>query len=256
MYQLGSDGSGGTCDCIGLIIGALRRAGEKWDGIHGSNYAARNEMQYLLPVTDAEELIVGDIVYKAKTSAMEGYALPSRYAKDPDRLDYYHVGVVTGVNPLVITHCTGPGIVRDTKLGKWSYRGWLHKVATMGDKEVQAVSQAPEQRKLTTGRAWVWAETGNKVKMRSKPSMADRTWWNIPTGSLVVIDSVQGDWCKIHFGDRTGYMMSKYLENTCKDNGGDSDQDMGLSSAGDKVTVTRAKLEELQRLVNALLNGG
>ena len=26
-YKLGHDGSDGTCDCIGLIIGAIRRAG-------------------------------------------------------------------------------------------------------------------------------------------------------------------------------------------------------------------------------------
>lgn len=29
------------CDCIGLIIGALKLAGVSWGGIHGSNYAAR-----------------------------------------------------------------------------------------------------------------------------------------------------------------------------------------------------------------------
>lgn len=31
-YRLGHDGSDGTCDCIGLIIGAIRRAGGTWDG--------------------------------------------------------------------------------------------------------------------------------------------------------------------------------------------------------------------------------
>ena len=37
------DGSDGYCDCIGLVIGAVRRMGLKWTGIHGSNWAARKE---------------------------------------------------------------------------------------------------------------------------------------------------------------------------------------------------------------------
>ena len=32
-----------------------------------------------------------------------GYALPERYKKGPDQRDYYHVGVVTAVEPLEIT---------------------------------------------------------------------------------------------------------------------------------------------------------
>ena len=42
-YRSGGSGKDGTCDCIGLIIGAIRRAGGSWPGTHGSNYAARYE---------------------------------------------------------------------------------------------------------------------------------------------------------------------------------------------------------------------
>ena len=31
-YKLGHDGSDGECDCIGLIIGAIRRSGGTWSG--------------------------------------------------------------------------------------------------------------------------------------------------------------------------------------------------------------------------------
>lgn len=37
-YEHGHDGSDGLCDCVGLIIGALRLAGIKYSGTHGSNY--------------------------------------------------------------------------------------------------------------------------------------------------------------------------------------------------------------------------
>ena len=91
-YKEGRDGSDGTCDCIGLIIGAIRRAGGSWTGIHGSNYAARYEMRELLPVMDAGELNLGEVVYKARMPGEVGYALPERYKNDPDQRDYYHVG--------------------------------------------------------------------------------------------------------------------------------------------------------------------
>ena len=87
VYQEGKDGSNGACDCIGLIIGAIRRAGGSWTGIHGSNYAARYEMRELLPVMDAGELCLGDVVYKARTPGQAGYDLPERYKNDPDNRD-------------------------------------------------------------------------------------------------------------------------------------------------------------------------
>ena len=63
-YQLGHDGSDGTCDCIGLIIGAIRRAGGKWTGTHGSNWAARNTMVSIGPVDEAP--FPGCLVYKRR----------------------------------------------------------------------------------------------------------------------------------------------------------------------------------------------
>ena len=46
-YEQGHDGSDGKCDCIGLIIGAVKLAGGSWPGTHGSNWAARNAMNTL-----------------------------------------------------------------------------------------------------------------------------------------------------------------------------------------------------------------
>ena len=48
-YRKGGSGFDGTCDCIGLIIGALALAGFKWPGVHGSNWAARNAMTQAWP---------------------------------------------------------------------------------------------------------------------------------------------------------------------------------------------------------------
>lgn len=128
QYKLGGDGSrNGECDCIGLIIGAVRLMGKNWDGIHGSNYAARYKTANLAPLTGAGVLAVGNIVYKARGPKEANYDLPVRYDSHPDKLDYYHVGVVTSVAPLEITHCTNTpgGIKRDSSPGKWKYYGEL-----------------------------------------------------------------------------------------------------------------------------------
>ena len=76
----------------------------KWPGIHGSNWAARNAMAWLKPVSCADDLAVGDVVYKAKAPGQAGYRLPDRYAAGPDLNDYYHVGVVRSISPLRIIH--------------------------------------------------------------------------------------------------------------------------------------------------------
>lgn len=243
-YKEGRDGSDGTCDCIGLIIGAIRRAGGAWNGIHGSNYAARYEMRELLPVMDAGELNLGDAVYKARMPGEVGYALPERYKNDPDQRDYYHVGVVTAVEPLEITHCTGPGIVRDTKLGKWTYRGRLEKVDYDGTEVVETMVQT----------ATVVAEKGDDVKMRSTPSQTDRLYWKVPVGDKVQVAYVEGEWAKVRHQGRTGYMMVEYLKMDAQEppTSGSSSG----STGGELITVQRAALQAVYEALGNLLQGG
>ena len=92
-YKKPGDGSNGVCDCIGLLIGAIRRMGLKWTGIHGSNYAARRETVGLSYISKVSELELGDAVYKAcdpdgtvRKACNAGkkkrkYDLPDRYKK-------------------------------------------------------------------------------------------------------------------------------------------------------------------------------
>ena len=244
VYRPGGDGSDGTCDCIGLVIGAIRRAGGSWTGTHGSNYAARYEMRELLPVTDAGELCLGDVVYKARTPGQAGYALPERYKKGPDQRDYYHVGVVTAVEPLEITHCTGPGIVRDTKLGKWTYRGRLEKVDYDGTEVVETMVQT----------ATVVADSGDDVKMRSTPSQTDGLYWKVPVGDKVQVAYVEGEWAKVRHQGRTGYMMVEYLEMDAQEPPA-SGSSSG-STGGELITIQRAALQAVYDALGSLLQGG
>ena len=242
-YKLGHDGSDGTCDCIGLIIGALNRCGVRWPGIHGSNWAARNAMAWLLPVSDASDLTVGDIVYKARRPGETGYSLPDRYAADPDRADYYHVGVVRSVSPLRIVHCTSPGgVTTDAKLGKWAYRGGL-----------SLIGEASDTGKVVTSMetATVTAESGSTVNLRREPhgALVDR----VPVGSVVQVMQVTGEpgaqWAQVDYRGKAGWMDVAFLQME----GGEAGTEATDSAADDGDLVTlRVPLAAAEQLMDAL----
>lgn len=198
-YKLGMDGRGGQCDCIGLIIGAIRLMGGVWNGTHGSNYAARNEMRNFGEIISENMLAVGDIVYKAKRPGQSGYDLPGAYDSHPDKNDYYHVGVVTKVNPLEITHCTSVsgGIKRDKSLGQWQYVGKLKKIqegAEMGEERTYKV-------------------IGGSLRMRTGPDISYPVILMIPDGSTVKAAEIaeNSGWMYCKYGGKSGYCMAKYL---------------------------------------------
>lgn len=199
-YQLGHDGSDGSCDCIGLIIGGIRRGGGCWQGTHGSNYAARFETNNLRPICSAADLAVGEIVFKAHEPTQSGYSLPDRYADHADQRDYYHAGVVTSTAPLTITHCTGPGIMTDKKLNKWNYHGWLSKVAQPAKGDEQTMSAQT---------ATVTAASGSTVNLRSSPNgtLVDR----LPVGAVVSVIEEKDGWVSVTYGEKTGWMMEQFL---------------------------------------------
>ena len=244
-YRLGGKADDGTCDCIGLIIGALDRCGVKWPGIHGSNWAARNAMAWLLPVSDASDLTVGDIVYKAKRPGETGYALPDRYAKDPDRSDYYHVGVVRSVDPLRIVHCTSPGgVVTDTKLGKWAYRGGLSLIGEAGD---------TGEEDIVMRTAVVVAESGSSVNLRREPhgALVDR----VPVDSVVQVVSYQpgAQWAQVAYQGKAGWMNVAFL----RLDGGTESTD-SADDDGEMVTlrVPRTAAEQLMDALSQTLGRG
>lgn len=124
-YRLGGTAQDGTCDCIGLVAGALERAGGRWTGICGTNWTARYKMKERFPAKK-EKLERGMLVFKSRKSTEK---LPARYKKggsayNGDTTDYYHVGVVREINPLLIVHCTTPTVKHAGSLSGWSWAGW------------------------------------------------------------------------------------------------------------------------------------
>lgn len=235
-YKQPGDGSDGTCDCIGLEIGAVRRMGLKWTGIHGSNYAARYQTINLEYIENISDLEAGDIVYKAadergivKLACSAGtkthaWKLPNRYKPggayhDGDLLDYYHVGIVRKVSPLRIKHMTSPRMKTDSNLsGGWNYRGKSRPIVE--EAERRAGQPVPEPEKKPTepvpsegSRAIVSAENNLPVKLRQYPDKNCRTWDKVACGTEVEIIEPGEEWARINCGRRKGwYMMAEYLD--------------------------------------------
>lgn len=133
-YALNHDGSDGKCDCIGMVKGAIRRGGGDATGLSGVNYAARYTIRNLQKIAGSAQLQVGQVVLKKREPGESGYNLPDKYRPGGkndtgDYRDYYHIGTVTRVYPLEITHMTSPKPKKDTSIGKWAFFGDLPQVA-------------------------------------------------------------------------------------------------------------------------------
>lgn len=253
-YRLGGDGSDGTCDCIGLIIGAIRRAGGRWPGTHGSNYAARFAVGGVMRNVNAAELEPGWIVFKAHGPMDEGYDLPDKYRPGGaeytgDVMDYYHVGVVTSIEPLNITHCTESGSVNgvtvDTRQGDWRYAA----LCTMVDySDSDGGGEDMKER-----RAVVVSGDGNPVKLRPTPSTDKPYLAKVPVGTQVeVMQDAQG-WAQVRLpSGQVGYMMTKFLAFEGAEDVPESGQDEPSGETFEAEVLDR--LAGIQRTLDAVLD--
>lgn len=208
-YRTGGDGSDGTCDCIGMCRGALKRGGaEDVKGMGGTNYAARHTILDLRKITSSAELKPGDVVLKIRDKDDKNMPLPGQYRKGGNdysaawgETNFTHIGTVIQNNPLRIMHMTSPTAKTDSSLGKWEYTGRLPWVDYEKQEEPEPAAEW----------ATVWSEDGNPVKMRAKPSTSCRTWWKVPNGSQVVLVEYGEEWSGIIWAGQSGYMMTKFL---------------------------------------------
>lgn len=233
-YQLGHDGSDGTCDCIGLIIGAWRLGGQEWPWTHGSNYTARYLTRNL--AKDAP-LQLGDLVFKGRNPGEKGYALPSRYQNGSDLTDYYHVGNVTSLNPLIITHCTGVpgGIKTDTKRGQWRYSGQFSKLeSVMTEKEMMVI-----------------APSGDTVNLRQGPKKTYHVIEKVKVGEIVTMLTDTDGWAFVRHGGHQGYMEDRFLTEAPKKE--DASADKALYEQVIKIRqMLEETLAEVQEIENKL----
>lgn len=225
-YRLGGDGRDGTCDCVGLPMGAIRRVDRSVKfPLHSSNYFARAMVQELREISSPEELEPGMAVFKTRADPGQ---LNARYKKGGkydtgDYRDFYHVGVVRTVEPLQIEHCTSSdghdGIVVDGKLGKWLTAAKIKGV----------VYNTGEGATDMTKNARIQTKDGKTLNLRKGPGQEYDIITRMPNGNTVEVLADAEGWAKIEWNDLTGYCMSKFLE---------YDNDFSGEATGDTVTIS------------------
>lgn len=266
-YKTGGTGKNGTCDCVGMLMGAMQEAGHSKYPMHSSNYFARCEMDSLDPIYSAGDCFLGMVVYKFTDSTDNlnaRYLSGGRYYTGDER-DYYHVGIVTSMNPLNITHCTSgggaDGIIVDTKIGKWSCGGRLKDV----DYDDYQGGDIP----MALQFAVVTSDNGLAVKLRSSKSAKNEAnvVVKLPVGTTVRIQENGDEWSRVecsYSGQAySGFMMTKFLEPTdeAPDTGDDGTDDYGseeetpVSTSGYGIWIPCNSLEAAKALKNILSTG-
>lgn len=206
-YRSGGTGKDGTCDCIGLIMGALALLGQQWKGKHGTNYTVRNMLSQ--KTSDVPSgLSEGMLVFKYHNPGESGYDAETvqKYINQgsADKRDYYHVGYVLSVNPLHIIHCTSPGpIVHDYKIGKWRIGGWL-KMVTHNDTQVKI--------EVMSMKALVQSDNGKGVNIRSAKDTGSKLVEHANEGTSIEILEYGDTWSQVKYNGKTGFAMTRYLQ--------------------------------------------
>lgn len=218
-YEVGHNGSDGKCDCIGMCRGGSERGGaEGITNMRGTNQAARKTIRDLQELKSEAQLCLGDVVLKVRDKDDANMRLPDRYRKGGSDYDskwgetnFTHIGTVTKVNPIEITHMTSPKPKKDKSIKGWSYFGELPWV------EAEYALEPEPEPDVEVETATVYAPSGKSVKMRAKPSTDCKLYWNIPIGSEVIVDKWGDKWSHITWDDHEGYMMTQFLYGKAED---------------------------------------
>ena len=192
-------------DCSGMFVKMYRDQGAKI--YHGSNTIFREYCSETGKITSARDLQVGMAVFKCKpwTDADKGNKW---YGTEPGNLS--HIGFVTSVNPLEITHCTSPVAKTDSTIGKWAYWGKLKNVDYGGSPSPEP-GPDPEPTPVTKT-MYVYAENGKPVNMRRKASKQAELVERVPVGASVIWQKDDGNgWAYVKYHGFVGWMMDCYL---------------------------------------------
>lgn len=192
-------------DCSGMFVKMYRDQGTKI--YHGSNTIFREYCSETGKITSAKDLQVGMAVFKCKpwTDADNGNKW---YGTEPGNLS--HIGFVTSVNPLEITHCTSPVAKTDSTIGKWAYWGKLKDVDYGGSPSPEP-GPDPEPTPVTKT-MYVTTPDGKSANIRRKASKQAALVEHVPYGASVTWTKNNGKgWAYVKYHGFVGWMMEDFL---------------------------------------------
>lgn len=228
-YKLGGTNQNGI-DCSGAFVRGYRQQGQSI--YHGSNRIIRAYCEDAFTIESASDLKIGMAIYKQRTdlSRMKAEYKPGgRYYNPALPNDYYHIGLVTSVNPLRIINATTPVAREETRLSNWTVAAYL--IAAN-------YSEQPTQEKT----AIVTARTGSTVNLRRSASLSAPILTRVPLGQAVTITGDTGQWSQVRYQSYNGYMMTEFLSEGSE---GDENEVCDLG----ELIALRKRVEELEAMI-------
>ena len=115
--------------------------------------------------------------------------------------------------------CTSKFAGKTIPNGGWNRVGlFLEKIAYVGIEPEPGPGPEPTPPEPQTDWAIVVAESGDKVKMRAKPTQACNLYWDVPVGAEVQVyqwnaatDKKGQVWARIAWAGQDGYMIQEFL---------------------------------------------
>lgn len=211
----------GCVDCSGAFVYAYRQYGHSI--YHGSNTIARKYVAELLPISRAEP---GMAAFKVR-DWKESESGNKWYGKEPG--DVNHIGLVdSDVGYVLNAKGTKSGFCRDALTAK---NGWDY-VAYLTDVEYTGGGGTGVECTISGG------NPNAPIRMRSKPSTKGVILAEIPQNSKAEKLSDEGDWSRITYGGKTGYVMSVFVHTG-------SEPGPEPEPTGDTITVPKADLQKM-----------
>ena len=234
----------GCVDCSGAFDYAFRKL-KGIDYPHGSNSIARGFIAgKLLPIDQAKP---GMAALKMYAPGEKGYDLPEKFLPgkgscNGDLNDYYHIGLIDD-DPNWVLNAKGTkyGFCRDgLKNNGWDFVAYL--------KGVDYNNSAEEKGEITMQDAHVVLPSGangGTVNLRKTASVNSAVITKVPVGSQVSVEADLGQWCRIAYNNKAGYMMSNYIEYD-----GQADETNALTDA-ERETIDKA-LREIEKQIDVI----
>lgn len=205
-------------DCITSIENIITRYGGRSSAV-GSNWWARHEIKNLRPLTQREQLYDGCAVLKTVLPGQPGYALPNRYKDDAVQIDYNHIGLGTDSGEILDSTRTadgrdGPG-VSTAPIGpnSWDVIGDFEDVdySDRFDSPTPATNGGDSSLASEFGPMLVTAQTGNTVNLRPFKRMDGIVLAYVPVGEIVTAFYAEGEWVRVEYAGKQGWMLGKFL---------------------------------------------
>jgi len=223
-------------DCSGMLVRAYRL--QRASIYHGSNRIVRVHCRDVSGVGSESDLRRGMAVFKWVDDGWEGvdYKPRGRYYMPELPGNFYHVGVVAGVNPLRIVHATTPVAKVDTEVGQWAYCGYLKDVEYM-EGMGEGMVEVTDILDGASGLYQVYADVGDTVNLRNAPTdtAGDNRIAKIPIGDCVEVLRFTGGWAQVVWRGKKGYIRQEYLTRCLQDV--EMDQTDGEWDDGDMVAL-------------------